>query len=118
MKTNPTVLVVDDDPNIRQVVQLYLAKEGFTVRTADRGDTALQQVRTDPPDLILLDVMLPGLDGRQVLTQVPQSTQVPSLTVDLPSTIEIALTGHAPSQAPQPTHTSLLTFAAMRETPP
>ena len=49
----------------------------------------------------------------QVLTQVPQSTQVPSLTVDLPSTIEIALTGQAPSQAPQPTHTSLLTLAAI-----
>ena len=77
MKTNPVILVVDDDPNIRQVVQLYLAKEGFTVRTADRGDTALQQVRADPPDLILLDVMLPGLDGRQVLTQVRKSSGIP-----------------------------------------
>ena len=64
---NTKILLVDDDPNIRQLVNLYLAKEGFEVAMADRGDAALQQFLASPPDLMLLDVMLPGMDGWQVL---------------------------------------------------
>ena len=62
MKDRPSILVVDDDPNISRLEQLYLEKENFEVRVADRGDTALEQFRQNPPDLILLDVMLPGMD--------------------------------------------------------
>ena len=61
MKTK--ILLVDDDPNIRQLVNLYLEKEGFEVEMADRGDTAVEKFKTFAPNLILLDLMLPGMDG-------------------------------------------------------
>ena len=53
MKDKPFILLVDDDPNISRLVQLYLEKEGFEVKTADRGDDALAMFRKMPPDLIL-----------------------------------------------------------------
>ena len=71
------ILLVDDDPNIRQLVNLYLAKEGFEVAMADRGDAALQQFLASPPDLMLLDVMLPGMDGWQVLRETRKTSNVP-----------------------------------------
>jgi len=77
MKDHPDILLVDDDENIRRLVQLYLEKEGFQVRSSARGDDALAAFRRLPPDLMLLDVMLPGLDGLQVLTQVRKSSQIP-----------------------------------------
>ena len=81
MKDRPSILVVDDDPNISRLEQLYLEKENFEVRVADRGDTALEQFRQNPPDLILLDVMLPGMDGYQVLKAVRKSGNIPVIMV-------------------------------------
>ena len=81
MKEKPYVLVVDDDPNIARLVTLYLEKENFEVRVADRGDRALEQFRQNPPDLILLDVMLPGMDGYQVLKAVRRSGNIPVIMV-------------------------------------
>ena len=60
------ILVVDDDPNISRLVKMYLEKEGFEVETAYRGDEALKAFRESAPNLVLLDVMLPGMDGWQV----------------------------------------------------
>lgn len=77
MKDKPYILLVDDDPNISRLVQLYLEKEGFEVKTADRGDDALALFRKLPPDLMLLDVMLPGMDGWQVLKAVRKSSSIP-----------------------------------------
>ena len=77
MKDKPYILLVDDDPNISRLVQLYLEKEGFEVKTADRGDDALAQFRKLPPDLMLLDVMLPGMDGWQVLKAVRKTSSIP-----------------------------------------
>ena len=71
------ILLVDDDPNIRQLVNLYLEKEGFEVSMADRGDTALKQFQAAPPDLMLLDVMLPGMDGWQVLREARKTSNAP-----------------------------------------
>ena len=67
------ILLVDDDPNISRLVQLYLEKEGFEVKTADRGDDALAMFRKMPPDLMLLDVMLPDGDGFSLLATALQS---------------------------------------------
>lgn len=75
--TKTKILLVDDDPNIRQLVNLYLEKEGFEVEMADRGDTALQQFRQSPPNLMLLDVMLPGMDGWQVLREARKVSNIP-----------------------------------------
>ena len=71
------ILLVDDDPNIRQLVNLYLAREGFEVDMAERGDEALKKVLASPPNLMLLDVMLPGMDGWQVLREVRKTSNVP-----------------------------------------
>ena len=62
----PHILVVDDEPNIRDVVRLYLQREGFAVDVAADGATALDVATTRHPDLVVLDLMLPGLDGIEV----------------------------------------------------
>jgi len=71
------ILLVDDDPNIRQLVNLYLEKEGFEVEMASRGDDALQRFRNSQPNLILLDIMLPGMDGWQVCREIRKTSNVP-----------------------------------------
>ncbi|HEY66157.1 MAG TPA: response regulator transcription factor [Caldilineae bacterium] len=71
-----TVLVVDDEPNILNVVQAYLEREGYTVYTAADGLTALKAARAYRPDLIVLDIMLPGLDGLEVLRRLRQESDV------------------------------------------
>ncbi len=77
MKDKLRILLVDDDPNIAHLVRLYLEKEGFDVTTAARGDDALTEFRRDPPALMLLDVMLPGIDGWQVLKAVRKTSSIP-----------------------------------------
>ena len=77
MKDKPYVLIVDDDPNIAHLVQLYLEKEGFSVKLAERGDDALAEFRRLPPDLMLLDLMLPGVDGWQVLKSIRKTSTIP-----------------------------------------
>jgi DNA-binding response OmpR family regulator len=64
------VLVVDDEPHIRTVLRGYLEADGFAVSEAGDGESALREVRRQPPDLVLLDVVLPGLDGLEALRQL------------------------------------------------
>ncbi len=66
----PTLLVVDDEPQILQVVSGILLDEGFEVLTAPDGETALKLVADASPDLVLLDIALPGMDGLEVLTEL------------------------------------------------
>jgi len=76
------ILICDDDPNIRNIVDFGLAAEGFQVRVAADGDEALELVRREPPDLVILDVMMPGSDGIEVcraLKEDPRTRQVPVL---------------------------------------
>lgn len=61
--TKRTILVVDDEATIREVVRRYLEHDGFAVREAANGEAALAAVQRQPPDLIVLDLMLPGIDG-------------------------------------------------------
>ncbi|HEX2225393.1 MAG TPA: response regulator [Thermoanaerobaculia bacterium] len=60
------ILVIEDEPDIAEVLQYNLEKEGFQVETARRGDSGLEAVRRDAPDLIVLDLMLPGIDGLEL----------------------------------------------------
>ncbi|MFK7806143.1 MAG: response regulator transcription factor [Anaerolineae bacterium] len=62
----PRILVVDDDPNIVRLVRSYLEKDGLTVMTAGNGVLAQQIIRTERPDLVVLDLMLPDKDGLQI----------------------------------------------------
>ena len=77
MKHRQTILVVDDDPNIAQLVKLYLEKEGFDVTVETRGDDAVASFQKNPPSLMLLDIMLPGMDGWQVCRAVRQISNIP-----------------------------------------
>ena len=81
MKDRPYILVVDDDPNISRLEQLYLEKEGYEVRVAADGNEAIDVFRKLPPDLVLLDVMLPGTDGYEVLKAVRKSGDIPVIMV-------------------------------------
>lgn len=73
----PAVLIVDDDPNIRQVLRLYLERERYRVSEAADGPTAVERASEAPFDLILLDVMLPGYDGMEVCRRIRESSSVP-----------------------------------------
>ena len=64
--TGERIVLVEDEPDIAEVLQYNLEKEGLRVVTERRGDSALETIRRDPPDLVLLDLMLPGLDGLEV----------------------------------------------------
>jgi len=75
----PTVLVVDDDPKIQALVRAYLQREGLAVVTAGDGAVALEEIRKSRPELVVLDLMLPGLDGMSVLRQLRQESDVPVL---------------------------------------
>jgi two-component system response regulator MprA len=74
-----TILVVDDDPHIRSVVGRGLRFEGYAIQVAADGTEALKHARQHPPDLIVLDVMLPGLDGLEVCRQLRRGTTAPIL---------------------------------------
>ena len=72
-----TVLAVDDDAKLLELVTNYLRKENFVVVTARDGEAALQVFREKQPQLVLLDLMLPKLDGRDVYRQIRQESTVP-----------------------------------------
>jgi CheY-like chemotaxis protein len=67
---NARILIVDDDDNNRQLLQIMLVPEGYLLSTAASGEEALSTVGEEPPDLILLDVIMPGMDGYQVATEL------------------------------------------------
>ena len=73
--TLPRILIVEDDPAIAAFVQTALEREGFETEMVQRGDTALVRVEVISPDLILLDLMLPGLDGLQVCQALRRRSQ-------------------------------------------
>ena len=73
------ILIVDDDKNILEVLKYNLLQEGFTVVTAEDGIQALELARREKPDLILLDIMLPGMDGLEVCRILRKEMPVPIL---------------------------------------
>lgn len=80
--TTLKVLVVDDDPDIRSLYQLALSLEGLQVIEAESGQEALSKARTEDPDLIILDIMMPEMDGYEVCRRLradPRTARVPVL---------------------------------------
>jgi DNA-binding response OmpR family regulator len=71
------ILLVEDDAKVRETVRLYLAREGFTALEAADGPSGLEAVRAKKPDLVVLDVMLPGLDGFSVCREIRKFSAVP-----------------------------------------
>lgn len=77
MANKQKILIVDDDENIAELISLYMTKECFETKIVYDGESALQEVSSFAPDLILLDLMLPGIDGYQVCREVRQKSQTP-----------------------------------------
>ena len=73
-----TILIVEDDPNISELVQMYLEKEGYNTRIASDGGQGLDLFRQLRPDLVLLDIMLPVMDGWSVLRPSGRTARPPS----------------------------------------
>lgn len=71
------ILIVDDDANIAELIALYLTKECFQCEIAEDGETALEKHQSFQPDLILLDIMLPGIDGYDVLREIRKQYTTP-----------------------------------------
>ena len=74
---NRKILIVDDDSNICELLRMYLEKDGFDTAIAADGEQAIETVRRYNPDLILLDIMMPRLDGWQVCREVRKTSEVP-----------------------------------------
>ena len=74
---NTKILIVDDDVNICELLRLYLEKDGFDAEVITDGITALNTFDSVEPDLILLDIMLPGVDGWQICREIRKTSQVP-----------------------------------------
>lgn len=77
MVTKQKILIVDDDNNIAELISLYLTKECFETRIVNDGEQALKEFSVFQPDLILLDLMLPGIDGYQVCREIRHTSDVP-----------------------------------------
>ena len=81
MADKQKVLIVDDDNNIAELISLYFTKECFDTLIANDGEEALKSFEDFKPDLILLDLMLPGMDGYQVCREIRAKSQVPIIMV-------------------------------------
>lgn len=77
MATKQKILIVDDDANIAELISLYLAKECFDTLIVYDGEEAIRQFRQYQPNLILLDLMLPGIDGYEVCREVRKTSSIP-----------------------------------------
>ena len=89
MRAPQTILVIEDDPAYRDNMELILRMEGYRVMTAADGVAALELLRENIPDLILCDIMMPGMDGRALFEHLKQDRQ----TADVPSIFVTALGG-------------------------
>ncbi|MBR6677530.1 MAG: response regulator transcription factor [Oscillospiraceae bacterium] len=81
------ILVVEDDSNIVELIRMYLEKEGFDVRIANNGGKAIEEFQKKEPDLMLLDIMLPVMDGWGVCAKVRETSKVPIIMLTAKSEV-------------------------------
>ena len=81
------ILVVEDDRNISDLIRMYLEKEGFEVQTAFDGGTAVETFRTMQPDMVLLDIMLPVMDGWAVCSKIRETSRTPIIMITAKSEV-------------------------------
>ena len=75
------ILVADDDQNIAELLRLYLEKEGYTVVLAADGEQAIERFSAENPDIVLLDIMMPKLDGWQVCRDIRKKSNCPIIMI-------------------------------------
>lgn len=110
--TSTKVLVIDDDRLIRRLLRSVLPMRGFNVNEAESGDMALRLLRTDPPDVIILDLGLPDIDGLELLRQIRSTSSAPIVILSYtgsPETKVEALDGGASDYITKPFHVDELT---------
>lgn len=78
---NKRILIVDDEPDVLLLCRVNLEFEGYTVLEAQNGEEALQKIGDESPDLVLLDIMMPGMDGWQVLEAIKSRPEMADLPV-------------------------------------
>jgi DNA-binding response OmpR family regulator len=78
---NKKIFVIDDDENIRELITLYLTKEGYSVEQYESGEKGVEACKGNAPDLILLDIMMPGMDGYDTLKAIRKMGSVPVIMV-------------------------------------
>lgn len=83
MSTQPHILVVDDEPQIARALRTILTEKNFTVTTASRGEQALVMAAANPPDVVILDLGLPDIDGYEVCAQLRMWTQAPIIVLSV-----------------------------------
>ena len=84
--TSAKILIVDDEPQIRRVLRTTLTSQGYTVAEARTGDEALEQIRVERPDLILLDVNMPGISGLETCREIRASSDIPIIMLTVRGT--------------------------------
>jgi len=97
-EARPRILIVDDDPVILRLLQINFRLEGYEVDSASRGDEALRRAREAVPDVVVLDIMMPGVDGFDVLRQLkedPASRDVPVILLSARAQDEDRRRGYA-----------------------
>ena len=87
------ILVVEDDHNISDLIRMYLEKEGFDVRIAQDGQRAIEEFQSRTPDLILLDIMLPVLDGWTVCAKIRETSKTPIIMLTAKGEVFDRITG-------------------------
>lgn len=75
------IMVVDDEPYIARVIKFKLEQEGYTVISANDGQSGLQKIKEEKPDLVLLDVMMPGLSGYEVCQKIKEDAELAGIPV-------------------------------------
>ena len=101
MVSRQKILIVDDDSNIAELISLYLTKECFETAIAADGETALLLADSFAPNLILLDLMLPGIDGYQVCREIRAKSTVPIIMLSAKGEIFDKVLGLELGGAPQ-----------------
>ena len=80
------ILIADDEAEIRDVLRLYLEKDGYIVTEAADGMEAMEELRKESPDLVILDIMMPGLDGYRVLRKIRENNNIPIIMLSAKDT--------------------------------
>jgi len=105
------VLAIDDDPGITDLLALLLKPHGFEVITANNGEEGIRVIREQTPDVVILDLMMPGIDGWRVCTEVRKFSNVPILilsALDNPGTVASALDAGADDYLVKPVPSGVL----------
>jgi len=87
------ILVVDDDPSIRQMLSLGLSQEGYEVQTAENGEIALEKIRQFDPQVIILDIMMPVMDGYELCQIIPQISNASTIMLTAKDTSQDIVKG-------------------------